>query len=149
MLAPSREKVCVMNEPDRTQATPREIVERLLAGIGSGVTADLADLYAPDAVVELPFAPPEGVTIRGREDLRAHFTRAGQTSRRLVPEDVVFHETTEPEVVVVDYFYRIEQTHGVARLANVQIVRVREGLIVASRDFHDHARLRAALSASA
>jgi ketosteroid isomerase-like protein len=138
----------MMTERDGTQPTPREVVERLLVGIASGPSADLADLYAPDAVVELPFASPDGLVLRGRDALRAHFDRAAQGPRRLVPDDVILHETTEPEVVVAEYFYRIEHSDGIARLANVQIVRVHEGLIVASRDFHDHVGLRAALSSS-
>jgi len=126
--------------------TPREVVEALLSGISSGPTAALADLYAVDAVVELPFAPPDGLVLRGREELRAHFDRAGKGALRLTPQDVMLYETSDPEVVIAEYAYRIERGARTLLLANVQIVRVRDGVIVSSRDFHDHAGLRAAMS---
>jgi hypothetical protein len=41
--------------------TPRETLDRLLRGISAGASPDLADLYADDAVVDLPFAIPAPV----------------------------------------------------------------------------------------
>ena len=126
---------------------PRDVVERLLAGIAAGPTPGLAELYAEDATVELPFAGPGGVHLRGRAEIAEHFARAAQAPLRLVPEAVVIHETSDPELVVAEYDYRGEATSTGRSFvaANVQVVRVREGLIVASRDFHDHAAIAAAL----
>jgi ketosteroid isomerase-like protein len=50
------------------------------------------------------------------------------------------HETTDPEVVVAEYGSRGPGFTA----ANVQIVRVRDGLITHSRDYHDHLRMAAA-----
>jgi ketosteroid isomerase-like protein len=124
------------------------VVERLLAGAGEGPSANLADLYADDAVVELPFAKPAGLRLVGRAEIREHFQRAGALPLRLQPVRVHLHETRDPAVVVAEYDYEGEVTTTGATfvVANVQIVTVREELIVASRDFHDHAAIAAALA---
>lgn len=126
----------------------REVVVRLLAGVDEGPSAALAELYAWDALVELPFAGPSGLRIEGREALGAHFERAGQLPSRLVYENLVVHETNNPEVVVAEYDYRVESATRTTRTANVQIVTVRDGLIVRSRDFHHHASLAATIGAA-
>jgi ketosteroid isomerase-like protein len=130
------------------EASAREVIERLLAGIAAGATPALAELYAESAVVELPFAQPGGLRLVGREQLARHFTLAGRAPLRLRPVNVKVHETTDPEVVIAEYDYEGEMisTGGRFVVANVQIVRVRDGLILSSRDFHDHARLSAAAS---
>ena len=132
---------------DARAATPREVVERLLARIAAGATPALAELYAESAVVELPYAQPGGLRLVGREQLAQHFARAGRAPFRLRPTNVELHQTTDPEVIVAEYDYQGETTSGGNEfvVANVQIVRVRDGLIVSSRDFHDHAAMAAAV----
>ena len=117
-------------------ASPYEVIERLLAGIAAGVTPALAELYAECAVVELPFAQPGGLRLVGREQLAQHFARAGRAPFHLRPANVKLHQTTDPEVVVAEYDYQgdITSTGRTFVVANVQIVRVRDGLIVNSRD---------------
>jgi uncharacterized protein len=131
----------------RAPDTPRQVVERLLAGIAAGTTPALAELYAELAVVELPFAQPGGLRLVGREQLAQHFSRAARAPLRLRPIDVTLHETTDPEVVVAEYDYHGEVTSTGRQfvVSNVQIVRVRDGLIVSSRDFHDHVAMTAAV----
>jgi ketosteroid isomerase-like protein len=128
-------------------ASPREVVERLLSGIAAGGTRALTELYAESAVVELPFAQPGGLRLVGRDQLAEHFTRAGRAPFRLRPINVKLHETTDPEVLVAEYDYQGEIPASGRRfvVSNVQIVRVRDGLIVTSRDFHDHAGMAAAV----
>ena len=127
-------------------ASPCEVIERLLAGIAVGAAPALAELYAESAVVELPFAQPGGLRLLGREQLAQHFARAGRAPFHLRPINVKLHQTTDPEVVVAEYDYQgeITSTGGKFVVANVQIVRVRDGLILSSRDFHDHAGMAAA-----
>jgi ketosteroid isomerase-like protein len=135
----------MMTSPET--ASPCEVIERLLAGIAAGATAGLAELYAESAVVELPFAQPGGVRLVGREQLAQHFARAGRAPFRLRPINVKLRQTTDPEVVVAEYDYQGELPSTGRRfvVANVQIVRVRNGLILSSRDFHDHAGMAAAV----
>jgi hypothetical protein len=56
--------------------SPRSVLESLLQGISVGKWNDLADLYAQDAVVEMPFAPSAPTRLEGREAVRAHFAAA-------------------------------------------------------------------------
>jgi ketosteroid isomerase-like protein len=58
------------------------------------------------------------------------------------------HETADPEVIVAEYDYegRVTATGRTFRLANVQVLRVRDGLITGSRDYHDHPGLARAMA---
>jgi uncharacterized protein len=129
--------------------SPRRVVESLLAGIAAGPNAALAELYAPDAVVDIVFARPGGLRLEGRAALAEHFARVARTPLRLTPEHVVFYETVDPELVIVEYDYRGEgtETGRTFVASNVLIVRVRDGLILTSRDYHDHGAIAAALRA--
>lgn len=135
-----------MSEPTTT-ATPREVFERLLRGITERSPATLGDLYAEDAAVELPFARPAPLRIEGREQLKARFEGAGEIPLELEARNVVVHETTDPEVIVAewDYVGRAATTGRPLHAANIQVLRVRDGKIVASRDFHDHQAIAEAL----
>jgi ketosteroid isomerase-like protein len=127
-------------------ATPTEIFHRLLAGITEGHLTELVDLYAEDAIVEQPFALPEPVRLVGREALRTHFTTPLPVDLKLVASNVVVRTTDDPEVVVAEWDYTV---NGAGPLANVQIMRVRDGLIVATRDYHNHAALGSLVAAAA
>jgi uncharacterized protein len=128
--------------------SPKAVFERLLAGITSGDRTELYRLYAEDTVVEQPYTTPEPHRLVGREALRAHFGRRTELPFTLAAENVVVHETADPEVVVAEYDYLVTATATgrVARTANVIILRVRNGEIVHSRDFHDHGRMMSFLN---
>jgi ketosteroid isomerase-like protein len=73
----------------------------------------------------------------------AHFSHADRVPFRLRARDLVVHETDDPELVVAEWDYDVTATTTgrTATVANVQLLRVRDGLIVHSRDFHDHRAL--------
>ncbi|MBO2447502.1 nuclear transport factor 2 family protein [Actinomadura barringtoniae] len=124
--------------------SPREVFERLSAGISAGRWDDLADLYAEDAVVDQPFAlPPAPNHLEGREVIRSHFTTAGQGPLSLRARNVRVHETADPEVIIAEFDYDAEDssTGRSATLANLQVLRIRDGLISSTRDYHDHVGL--------
>jgi ketosteroid isomerase-like protein len=52
----------------------------------------------------------------------------------------VVHETKDPEVVIAEYDYDglVTTTGRSFQVANIQVSRIREGQIVASRDYHNH-----------
>jgi ketosteroid isomerase-like protein len=131
-------------------STTRTIIEGHLARVSRGMTGDLADFYAEDAVVEQPFMPGGQARIEGRASLRAHFDRARSMPLELRVVDLVVHETKDPEVVIAEYDYdgRVVPTGETFRIANVQIFRVCGGEIASSRDYHDHAAIAAALAAA-
>jgi ketosteroid isomerase-like protein len=124
-----------------TTATPREVVERFLRASADNAWDDLADLYAPDSVIELPFAPP-GVPKRleGREGHRARFKAVAPARRFTRVDSVVLRETDDPEVIVAEY-----DLHGTMVRSGrpfvfsyIMVIRVRDGLIVHSRDYGDN-----------
>ena len=128
--------------------TPRTVFERLSDGISAGRWHELAELYAEDAVIEHPFAtPPAPARLDGRATIHAHFSAAAAGPLALTARDVVVHETADPEVIIVEYDYDglVTTTGRTFTVANIQVIRVRDGLIVASRDYHDHRALTDAL----
>lgn len=127
--------------------TPREVFQALSSGISSGDWSRLHELYADDAVVEMPFALPAPVRIHGREAVRRHFAMNGQAGIALRADAVRVHETADPEVVIVEFDYDGQAPSGrTFRVSNIQVLRVRDGLIVETRDYHNHAALAEVLT---
>ncbi len=123
------------------ESSPRAVFGRLITGISEGRWADLADLYAEDAVVEQPFSGAPVAHLEGRETIRAHFTAASGMDLRLTARDIVVHETIDPEVVIAEFVYDITSGRGTGSGANIQVLRIRDGLIQATRDYHDYAAI--------
>lgn len=121
-------------------ATPHQAFEALIGHISAGRWEQIADLYAEDTVVEIPFALPAPARIEGREQLRAHFATATDAGVEMEARNVRVHRTADPEVIVAEFDYhgRVSSTGRSFDVANVQILTVRDGLIAASRDFHNH-----------
>jgi len=128
------------------QTSPRDVVHRQITAIEQQDWATAIDLYAEETVVDQPFGVPRA-RWRGREHIREHFARAAQLPLRLHARDIVVHETNDPEVVVVEFDYDgvVTTTGRRFTVTNVLIVRVRDGRIVSSRDYHDHLRLADAM----
>ncbi len=129
-------------------SSARTIIERHLARVSLGMTGDLADTYAENAVVEQPFMPHGQGRIEGRKALRAHFERARSIPLELRVDNLVVYATTDPEIVIAEYDYdgRVLTTGETFRVSNVQIFRIHGGEIVRSRDYHDHAAIAAVLA---
>lgn len=125
-------------------ASPGAILERQLRDIADRNFAPAVARFAEDTVVEHPFFTPEPVTFRGREALRRHFAGAPELPLTLRVSDLVVYQTTDPEVLVAEFNYQATNTTtGRTRvLPNIVVVRVRDGLIVSSRDYHLHQAIR-------
>ncbi|MFF2348230.1 nuclear transport factor 2 family protein [Kitasatospora sp. NPDC058115] len=131
--------------------SPREVSRALLDGITGGRFTELDRFYAEDAVVEMVFEPVGPRRVEGRAALRERFLAlAGRTPLELDARNVVVRATEDPEVVVTewDYHARNRETGQQETVANLQVLRVRDGLIVHSRDFHDHLALARLLGAA-
>ena len=128
-------------------SSPRSVFESLLQGISDGKWSDLADLYAEDAVVEMPFAPSSPTRLEGREAVRAHFAAAAGGPLSIQASNVVVHDTADPEMVIAEFDYdgQVTTTGHSFRVTNIQVLRVRNGKIVSSRDYHNHLAIAAAL----
>jgi ketosteroid isomerase-like protein len=125
--------------------SPAEVFERLVTGVSAGRWTELADLYAEDVVVEMPMEP-QRLRVVGREAVRQRFAAAANGPFALRAHDVIVHTTADPEVVIAEFQYDVRvggSDRIAATVANVQLLRVRAGLIVESRDYHDHLTLAA------
>jgi uncharacterized protein len=121
--------------------THEEFFARRTRAVASGRFTDLIAEYADDAVVHQPFAQPEPITLRGRDQIAEHLARGAAAPLAMGVRNVVIHETADPEVFIAEYDYelRATATGRTGTVANIQVFRVRDGLIVESRDYHDHA----------
>lgn len=130
--------------------TSRVIVEEMLrAGREMDIEA-FTGLMAPDGYIEWPYRPP-GVPARlqGRAEIRRFLTEAAKGFIRFDEyRNVGVHETTDPEVVIVEY-----EAHGavIATRAPFQqtviaVFRVRNGQILSYRDYVNPLPLAEALA---
>ena len=128
--------------------SPREVFEKLLNGIVNQDFADLSALYAEDTVVTQPFTLPAPTRLEGRAGLAKHFDGA-VPPMRMAARDVVIHETADPEVIVAEWAYDVEVIPTGKKFStdNIIAMRVRDGLIVESRDYHNHSAFAAAFEA--
>ncbi|MER6144878.1 nuclear transport factor 2 family protein [Streptomyces sparsogenes] len=133
--------------PENTAATPapagsREIVERFHRAMLAKSADDLADLYAVDARHEFPFLfPGLPACFHGREEIRAGY-RAMWGATPVEAEtirDVVVHETAEDGTVVVEQTVvgTVATTGRSVAVPGILVLRIRDGLIVHTRDYMD------------
>jgi ketosteroid isomerase-like protein len=130
---------------------PQEVLERLMRGIADQAWEGLDQLYAEDTVVEHPFALPAPRRTLGRAAIREHFAAFAAAPLRLEVRDWVVHLTDDPEVAIAEWDYEgvVTTTGRTFRVSNVQVSRVRDGRIVASHDYHNHAMMAAVLGCTA
>jgi ketosteroid isomerase-like protein len=123
--------------------SPHQVVETLMKRIADREWEGLDELYAEDTVVEHPFALPAPTRIEGRAAIRAHFANVAAAPLKLRVLNMVVHATTDPEVVIAEWDYEVQVTTSgrSSRVSNIQISRVRDGRIVESRDYHNHAAM--------
>jgi len=123
-------------------AGARPVFDRFLSASVDNRWDDLADCYAEDVVVELPFTPA-GVprVTRGREELRSRFKAASAVRRLMKADNVVVHETSDPAVLVAEFDLHNEwlADGSVFVSSYVLVLTVRHGEIVESRDYSDTA----------
>jgi ketosteroid isomerase-like protein len=123
--------------------TPREVFLRLVHGVADRDFDALPALYAEQTDVRHPMSPYGDQPLLTREALREHFGGTGPAVAGVVrfqPDNVRIHETQDPEVVVAEFEYAgtVIASGEPFRVPAVFVVRVRDGLIVESRDYIDH-----------
>jgi uncharacterized protein len=128
--------------PATATRTARETVEQFLRATVSPAPGDIADCYAAEVIIEMPFAIDALYPSRiraTREELRARF-QAGAAARRYTSvRDVTIHQTADPEVIVAEYQLHGEMTATGEPFAvrYAMVITVRDGHIVHSRDYAD------------
>src|SRR3954469_24267052 len=119
----------------------REVFESMRQA-WTGDPADLDDLWAEDVVVEVPFAAPgQPKRFDGRDAFLA-FARTGREAMRVRIEefrDVVVHQTTDPDVIVVEYVLvgRSEITGKQGSAPFIGVLRARDDKIAHWREYQD------------
>ncbi|MFJ7210771.1 nuclear transport factor 2 family protein [Amycolatopsis sp. NPDC098790] len=126
----------------------RAVFDRFLAASVENRWDDLADCYAEDVVLEMPFTLPGAPRVtNGREELRRRFRRAGASRRITKAANVVVHETTDPSVLVAEFDLHQEMAGESFVATYVMVMTIKDGLITHTRDYTDTAAAAARLKA--
>jgi hypothetical protein len=121
--------------------TPAEVLAQRRHLLLSGDIDGFVDLFAPDGVIDAPFAPPGAPSrLEGREAIREYSHHLMASPLRLEDFEVTeLYQTQDPEVMIVET--RTKGTLATTGLSfaatSIQVFRVREGQIVLFRDFAD------------
>jgi uncharacterized protein len=133
-----------MKSPERREdrmpsITPADVLAQRRRLILSGDADGFADLFAPDAVIESPFAPPGApARLEGREAIREYSRQVMASPLRFEDFEVTgLHQTQDPEVVIVEVRTNgtLTTTGQSFAATSIQVLRIREGQIVLFRDF--------------
>ena len=107
----------------------------------SGDIDGYADLFAPDGVIEAPFAGRRArLRLEGREAIRAFSRHIMASPLRLEDYEVVeLYQTQDPEVVIAEMRTQatLTTTGRSFTATSIQILRIRDSQIVLFRDFAD------------
>lgn len=124
---------------DTSMSGPRAVFARYQQAVLANSADQMAEVFAPDGVTEFPFRLP-GIPpkVEGREGIRAWLAPAvGAAFRFEEYRDVVVHDTTDPEVIVVEH--SIAGTTAAngqpAQISYVYVLQARDGEIVLLRDY--------------
>src|SRR6266581_5467132 len=125
-----------------SSATPADVLARRRHLTLTGDTDGLADLYAPDAVIESPFAGQSGMPARleGREAIREYSRQVMASPLRLEDYEVAeLYQTRDPAVVIVEMRAKatVTTTGRSITATSIQVLRIRDGHIVLFRDYAD------------
>jgi uncharacterized protein (TIGR02246 family) len=125
-----------------SSATPADVLARRRHLTLNGDADGLADLFAPDAVIEFAFHGPPGTPVRleGREAIREYSRRIMASPLRLEEYEVAeLYQAQDPEVVIAEVRAKatVTTTGRSLTTTSIQILRIRQGHIVLWRDFAD------------
>ncbi|MFI5909293.1 nuclear transport factor 2 family protein [Dactylosporangium sp. NPDC051541] len=120
----------------------RALADRFLTAVTADDPGTMADCYADEAVIEMPFAVPGLMPARlavTREALRTRF-RGGTALRRYTRvENATIHETADGSTLILEY-----DVHGAMAataapfvLRFIMVITLRDGLIAHTRDYTD------------
>ncbi|MEU5847528.1 nuclear transport factor 2 family protein [Saccharopolyspora shandongensis] len=133
-------------------SSPADVVRTVATGVSRLIAGNLteqetqkqldhlAGLYAEHTDVRHPFAPTGDTPLRTRAELRQHFAEGPARTPgvdRFEPVGHV-HETADPEVVIFEFSYVGSANGRSFTVPCLFVARVRDGVIVESRDYVDH-----------
>jgi ketosteroid isomerase-like protein len=134
-------------------ATSREIVEQMLRAGRDRDVETFVSLMAPDGYMEWPYRPP-GVPVRlqGRAEIHRFLTETANPFIEINEHrDLAMHQTTDPEVVIVEYDAdgTVVATGAPFHQTAIAVFRVHNGQIVSYRDYINPLPLMEALASIA
>jgi uncharacterized protein (TIGR02246 family) len=123
-------------------ASPADVLARRRQLMLDGDADGLADLFAPDAVIEFSFHGPPGTPVRlaGREVIREYSRQVMASPLRLEDYEVAeLYQAQDPEVVIVEMRAKatVTTTGRSITATSIQVLRIRDGHIVLFRDYAD------------
>ncbi|MGH3427698.1 MAG: nuclear transport factor 2 family protein, partial [Terriglobales bacterium] len=137
-----------MSQPQAPADVVRAVaagVSRLLGGNLSPIEREeqldrLAAFYARRTDVRHPFAPLGDSPMYTRDELRHHFatTTHSRDVESFDATGIVVHHTADPEVVIIEFRYEGSACGRAFEMPCIFVVRVRDGVIVESRDYGHH-----------
>jgi uncharacterized protein len=128
----------------------RRMQEAVLGGDGADATLLPAELLAEDLVVETPFAPAGMRRYDGRELWLSYYRTSG--AGLLVHfeqfRELATHQTSDPEVIVVEYELTgtVTTTGARSSVTCIAVLQVRDGLIKHWREYQDIPAITEALT---
>lgn len=131
---------------------PADVVRAVTTGVSRLLSGDLTEQqeqdeldalaghYADRTDVRHPLAPLGDTPLRTRAELRRHFAGGPGSRTRADTFEAVgeVHQTTDPEVVVYEFSYVGSVGGREFSVPCLFVTRVRDGVIVESRDYLDH-----------
>lgn len=131
-----------------THPTPAQVLDRRRELLLNHDTDGFADLFAPEAVIEIPFAG-QGMPSRleGQQAIRDFSRRAAASPLRISDlQEVAVYQTGDPEVVIVELVAAgITATGRTFTTTSIQVFRIRDGKILLFRDYANPGVLAEAL----
>jgi uncharacterized protein len=122
-----------------TRPTPEQVLDRRREVLLNHDMDGFADLFAPDAVIELPFsAPGLPARIEGQQAIRELSRRVAASPMRISGvEEIAVHHTGDPEVVVVELVAQVtvQGSDRTFATSSAQVFRIRDGKILLFRDY--------------
>lgn len=116
-------------------STPREVFQQLIDCWIGQKWDQLPELYAEDVVVLHPLSTGPEARIEGREKVREQFARMAGFIGDVQIDDIVVHETADPEVVVCEQVMRATVGGKEVSMPGIRVMRIRDGLILSSSDY--------------
>jgi uncharacterized protein len=124
-----------------THRTPEQVLERRREVLLAQDFDGFADLFAPDGVIEMPFAGPDlPARLEGQQAIRDFSQRTAASPMRLEDLDALaVHHTSDPEVLIVELEARVRvaASERVVDTRSIQVFRIRDGKILHFRDYFD------------
>ncbi|MGW4798851.1 nuclear transport factor 2 family protein [Nonomuraea sp. NPDC004297] len=118
--------------------TAQQVVQKMIKASAANDHEALVALYAPEVVIEIPFAPP-GVPTRsaGRDHLRDRLEAVQGLWRFNRADGISLRPTADADIVVAEYTLHgtVTATGKPFAFTYIMVVTVRDGLIVHSRDY--------------